>query len=436
MKRSRSPLALAAGLAFAAAVVACHAFLDPDDLVSGIAADGGTSPVVDPDGSTSGGSSGDTGVPGCVPAPPSGAQVVAVVRGSPGAVPACPSGYEASGQIGFGDVANDTFECATGSCACGAATGSADSIKCVTPALSFYSDDTCTTKVGSSPFTNVILGCPRVARPATATHAQVTAVPQAADATSVCPPSGTPTTTKQPPRVDLEVHVCRPTAQPSSTCSGGDAPAVAATTGSACYVSTSGSCAAPWREQRSYSPAPDFTDTRACQCACALDPASVKCSGGTVHRAPTAGAACSSGEPVPDAPCRAVADYGTTTMRLEKVPEADPTDAKCVPTTTKEGDVTFTNAPSLQLCCLSECTVCRQAAIAPGGACATTIKACTDDAECKPYYDCRQTCGSSSGGSCSACTEPAPAAAALYEAIATCRSKACSASRCRNDDDS
>lgn len=435
--RQRSLAAVVMSLTLAAAAAACHAFLDPDDLIAGGVP--GSDASSGQDGSTSGapGTASDTGVPRCVPPLPAGAQLVALVNGPPGAVPACPTGYEATGQAGFGDIADGAFTCAATSCACGAATLDAGSVKCVNPELTHYSEATCTTKVGATSLSSGgVFSCPRITKSATATRAKLTATAQttATGATNVCPPSGTSTPTKETPRVGLEVHVCRAAAPPSGTCNAGDLPAVSTSAGTACYVSASDTCEAPWREKRSYSQTPDFVDNRSCLCACALDPTSVRCGGGSVHRNPTAGTSCSSGDNVGDPNCRDIDEYGTT-VRLAMPMEPVTTGATCTPSAAKQGSVEFTNAPSLHLCCLSECTVCRQAALAPGGACETTIKACIDDPACKAHYECQQTCSATANGACKSCPAPAPAAAALYEAISTCRSKACSSSKCRGNED-
>ncbi len=414
--------------------MACHAFLDPDDLVSGGATGGAgapdsttsiDAPVIEDDGGTAIFDATDEPpewkgqVPPCAPAAPAGATLLAVVGGLPGSVPACPVGYTQTSVTGFGGVIGAAFACTKGTCGCGTYTGAPND--CVGRSLRYSSDPACTTNLGTDDLTGP--GCTVVGQNG-ATHAMQVATVKTD--TQGCPRTGQPTMVKQSTaRFGLEVHGCQAAGSPGA-CTGGDVALPPTKDAVLCYQ-TSQSCANGYTDSHNFSPDQALNDTRKCDCRCIQDGGT--CAGGTVRHYPQ-GSFCFVGGTLVPATCRPVGDFGFLVDEADP-PTPVPGSATCtVGDPTRSGNVTAA-ANNVRLCCLTKCEACRHASTAIDQPCASQLQACLSDPNCAAFRACA-IARSCTGSSCNGCNDagvpdatPPPPGNAKYSALKSCQTNAC-----------
>jgi hypothetical protein len=440
MKRLRAMWLLGPVLAGGSILVACHLFLDPDELTSGRGGDAGDAGNVIAPGD--GGTTGDGGdaiisldgsVPSCLPPLPLGVTPVAAVGGTPSIPTACPTGYVAAGATGYSNIIGTDFTCDYGGCTCGAP--NANSFSCDNVKLVYASDPACTTKTGSQNYGNFGFGCPKVGGGGSsggmyAESAGTFAFRGGGPSNNACPATGTANITKSDAKASLSVQVCRPTNTNATECPGNDQSMAAIGGAVACYVSQSGNCDPGYGQQITAPLSPDLNDTRACTCGCTVDPDGGTCVGGTVT---VANGSC---QKTTDAgivaTCQPVANYGTNYLDLDREPTPDVTNVHCTPTGNKSGNVTFKGGDSVTLCCLTECQSCRQIAVSPNGLCAAVTKACSDSPACRAFYACAEKnhCGDNCGPTCFDGGVTDPDVDSKYRTIRACLAGACPTPTC------
>lgn len=265
----------------AAASAACGLVIDADELVADRASsedaassadqlapspgdsDGGGAAVVIGCRNASGGS-----IPACVPAPPPGVDLVAVLWGRAGTPIPCPIGYVDVAFVGYADLEKSPPACASTGCTCNE-TGTPS----CAARMQYFSDNACGVPTTSGTLEGT--ACERTDRDNLGSASPTFSV------TGVtCTPSGTSPTVVDPAKFCTEMRACRPDpAATLATCPPGERATPATRNARACYRA-SGACAAPYVSVPSFATSPQITDTSACSCAC--DTKDGGCTGGSV----------------------------------------------------------------------------------------------------------------------------------------------------------
>jgi hypothetical protein len=364
-RHTRMRYVLAGVIGVAAASVACGLVIDADELV----ADVGNAPDEDaPSGDDRVVPSSETGakdsgadtapseggppitigcrppptgsIAACVPAPPAGAELLAVVWGKSGTPIACPSGYQATAALtGYADIEKAPPPCSPTGCTC-----SRNGTPTCGAIMQYYSDALCKTPTTSAA---IDTRCERSEQSGQPFSSPVFPLITAG---VTCASGGASSTTVDKATLCTTMQGCRkdPTAVLPS-CSGGNVAAPPATNARACYRAT-GACTAPYVAVAPFSTQQQVSDTRACGCACSLGDAG--CTGGTASVFGNDNS-CAGGATTTLAPgCRANSTYDRS-VKVATPATLAAGAATCAPSSDLTGALTL--PPSdIQLCCLPE----------------------------------------------------------------------------------
>lgn len=429
-------------VAVSAAAAACNLFIDADSLVGGDepGAEAGTDGPIGDDGAVPDGTVIDDGglldgmeagptrpppdgsVPGCVAPPPGDASTVAVTWGGILTPPACPAGYEpAPAVVAYADFDAGPAQCSAAGCVCAGPSGTAT----CSVTLSYYTNAACTAASGATPDPVNTVDCTMVQKGGGTTHARNGATVNAGGVT--CPASGTPTTTKPAALWGTVVEGCRPAAGATvgSCGDGGLVPMPPVPSQAlACYVSA-GACASGYSQSYTFSSTLAIDDKRDCTCRCTRGVDANGCAtGGALNLYSTNNCSGAAANTLSGAGCRPLDDYGNA-VRLATAPTPAAGTVSCAPDAGPTGSAT-PSSPTVRLCCMNKCDVCRVNAGVPSGPCAAQYNACSADPDCATYRACiTAQCG---GVDCLACSSAVPDAGSIttYQAFATCRTTSCS----------
>jgi hypothetical protein len=278
-------------------------------------------------------------IPACVPPPPAGADLLAVVWGRAGTALACPSGYVSPAALqGYADIEKAPPPCSATGCACGQ-TGAPSCVGRV----QYYSDNACA--VPSTSDTLASNACARTDKSSVGSANLVFSV------TGVtCGASGTSPTKIDPATFCTEMRACRPdpnVARPA--CPQGQLATSTATHARLCYRGT-GACAAPYVAVPGFATSSTINDTRACGCACDVVDGGT-CTGGSVDRWATSNG-CQNG--ATDTLGPACAARTSFQQSVRQATNATPSDAGlCAPRAQLNGALALPPA-DIALCCLPE----------------------------------------------------------------------------------
>lgn len=363
---------MAVAMAFAAGSVACGLVIDADELVAdigsppgadapsgddGVAAETGANDANDANANdaTGDGGSMESGPPivfgcrappagsiaACVPAPPSGTELVAAVWGRRGTPLPCPSGYSSAPALtGYGDIEKAPPPCSPTGCVC-------DRIGTPTckAIMQYYSDALCKTPTKSAA---IDTRCERSEQ-----SGQPFASPAFPLNTAgvTCKSTGASSTMLEPATLCTTMNACRKDpAVVLPACAAGMVALPAAANARACYRA-SGACAAPYVAVAPFSTQQQVSDTRACGCACALD-TSGACAGGTASVFGQDNDCLGNPTTTLGAGCRANSTYNRS-VKLAAAPTVPNGVGTCKESSSLTGALTLP-ASDIALCCLPE----------------------------------------------------------------------------------